>query len=547
MYHTPHTYSRRLAISCANISRGSLPEPASLSVNPSGAQSAPVRSVVIVGGGTAGWMTAASLAHRLHRLGISITLVESSAVGTIGVGEATVPAIRRYFQSLGLDAFEVMRATNGTIKLAIEFEGWKHEGHSFMHPFGRFGLEAGPVAFHHLWNRLRREGDAGTLDEYAMGSQLARAGRVMLPPAEARVDFEHFDWAVHFDASKFAHFLRRFAEGIGVRRIDARVTEVRRGDGERIAGIRLDSGEVLEGELFVDCTGFHRLLIDRTLQSGFVDWRHWLPCDRAVALPCAPAGPDSLAPYTRARALDAGWTWRIPLQNRVGNGYVYSSDHVSDDAALHALRGQLEGEALAEPNLVRFRAGHVRRFWIGNCVAIGLASGFLEPLESTSISLIQMGIDKLLHFWPDSADPADWEPLVAEYNRLSVTEFERIRDFIVLHYGANGRDTSGGRGELWRHCREMPLPETLRRKLALYRARGLIQQFDSESFFDPSWLCMYGNFGIEAGSWDPLANLVPLGELREVTRRVREDIARVARSARTHREFLSVAGAAATS
>ena len=506
-------------------------------------KSAPLRSVVIVGGGTAGWMTAASLAHRLQKLGVSITLVESSAVGTIGVGEATVPAIRRYFQSLGLDAFAVMKATNGTIKLAIEFDGWAREGHSFMHPFGRYGLEAGPVAFHHLWNRLRTQGKAGILDEYAMGAQLARAGRMTLPPETARVDFEHFDWAVHFDAAKFAAFLRQFAEARGVRRIDARVAEVLRdGETEHIRGIRLDSGETVNGALFVDCSGFHRLLIEKSLNTGFVDWHHWLMCDRAVALPCQARDPDVLEPYTRSRALDAGWTWRIPLQNRIGNGYVYSSDHISDDAAVAVLRAELEGDALAEPNFVRFRAGHMRRFWVGNCLAIGLSAGFLEPLESTSISLIQMGVDKLLHFWPgESMAPALVAALSAEYNRLSVTEYERIRDFIILHYSANGRS----RGELWRHCREMALPETLTRKVALYRARGLIQQFDSESFFDPSWLCMYGNLGINAGSWDPLTDLIPLEELAEVTRRVRDDISRTARRCTPHREFLRLANALA--
>jgi len=514
-------------------------------MNHSDAQSMPVRSVVIVGGGTAGWMTAASLVHRLGRLGMSITLVESSAVGTIGVGEATVPAIRRYFESLGLDPYEVMKATHGTIKLAIEFDGWRHEGHSFMHPFGRFGLEAGPVAFHHLWNRQRRHGDAGSLDDYAMGAQLARAGRMALPPASPRVDFEHFDWAVHFDASRFAAMLRSFAETRGVRRIDARVAEVLRdGEREHIRGIRLDSGEILEGSLYIDCSGFHRLLIECSLQSGFVDWRHWLPCDRAVALPCAAADAENISPYTRARAMDAGWTWRIPLQNRVGNGYVYSSDLISDEQALEVLRKELEGKALGEPNVVKFRAGHVRRFWIGNCVAIGLSGGFLEPLESTSISLIQMGIDKLLHFWPDQPLTAELTDSLADaYNRMSVTEFERIRDFIVLHYSANGRHDDDGRGELWRYCREMPLPETLTRKIAMYRARGLIELFDAESFFDPSWLCMYGNFGIDAGSWDPLTNLLPLPELEDVMRRVRDDIARVARDATPHREFLRLAGA----
>src|SRR5262245_8414438 len=348
--------------------------------------SSPIRSVVIVGGGTAGWMTAASLAHRWQRLGVSITLVESSAVGTIGVGEATVPAIRRYFASLGLNGFEVMKATNGTIKLAIEFDGWKHEGHSFMHPFGRYGLEAGPIAFHDLWNRLRAEGSAGELDAYSMGVQLARAGRITMPPDNPRVDFEHFDWAVHFDAGRFAAFLRSFAEARGVRRIDARLTEVlREGESEHLKGIRLDNGDTLEGGLYIDCSGFHRLLIDKTLHSGFVDWRHWLVCDRAVALPCAHADPASLAPYTRSRALEAGWSWRIPLQNRVGNGYVYSSDHISDEQAVAALRAQLEGQALGEPNLVKFRAGDVRRFWGGNCVALGLRAGVLEPRGSTRL------------------------------------------------------------------------------------------------------------------------------------------------------------------
>ncbi|MEO8062269.1 MAG: tryptophan halogenase family protein [Pseudomonadota bacterium] len=512
------------------------------------AQSGPVRSVVIVGGGTAGWMTAASLAHRLQRLGVSITLVESSAVGTIGVGEATVPAIRRYFESLGLDTFAVMKATNGTVKLAIEFDGWRREGHSFMHPFGRYGLEAGPIAFHHLWNRLKQNGEPGTLDEYAIGAQLARAGRVTLPPDNPRVDFEHFDWALHFDASRFAAFLRTCAESRDVRRIDAKVAEVLRdGETENIRGVRLDSGDILEGSLYIDCSGFHRLLIEKSLQSGFVDWRHWLMCDRAVALPCAAADPVNIAPYTRSRALEAGWTWRIPLQNRVGNGYVYSSDHISDEQALTALRAELEGPALGEPNTVRFRAGHVRRFWVGNCVAIGLSSGFLEPLESTAISLIQMGIDKLLHFWPDEAmTPQTRAPLAAEFNRLSVTEFERIRDFIILHYSANGRQAGpANKADLWRYCREMELPETLVRKIAMYRARGLIQQFDSESFFDPSWLCMYGNLGIDAQSWDPLANLLPIADLTEVTRRVRGDIARMAGSATPHREFLKLAEALA--
>ena len=500
---------------------------------------APVTSVVILGGGTAGWMTAASLLHRLGRLGVTVTLIESSQIGTIGVGEATVPAIKRYFESLGLDPFEVMRANNGTVKLGIEFDGWRHEGHSFIHPFGRYGIQAGPVAFRDIWNRLRAAGETSSLDDFSLGTQLARAGRVFQPPREPRGDFEAFDWAVHFDAGRFAQYLRQFSEARGVKRIDARLKEVRlHPETGHIEQLLLDNGEAVSGELYIDCSGFHRLLIDGALQAGFEDWRHWLMCDRAIALPCAAADSEAIAPYTRSRAMDAGWIWRIPLQNRIGNGYVYSSDHISDDAALATLQSELEGESLAAPNPVRFRAGHTRKFWLKNCVAIGLSGGFLEPLESTSISLIQMGIDKLVHFWPDTLMAPE---LAAEYNRLSIHEFERIRDFIILHYSANGR----AGGELWRYCREMKLPDSLVHKIELYRARGLIVQYESESFFDPSWVCMYANFGIEAQSWDPLTNLLQIEDLKDVTRRMRADIAAIAGEGTLHREFLRLAGALA--
>jgi tryptophan 7-halogenase len=499
----------------------------------------PVTSVVILGGGTAGWMTAAALLQRLGPLGINVTLVESSQIGTIGVGEATVPAILRFFDSLDLDVYEVLRATNGTIKLGIEFDGWKHEGHSFIHPFSQYGIHVGPVGFHHLWNRLRAAGETSPLDDYSLGVQMARAGRVFLPTKQPRADFEIFDWAIHFDASRFAQFLRRYCEARGVRRIDARLMEaVREPQNGHIARLRLDNGETVEGQLFIDCSGFHRLLIERVFDSGFEDWRHWLMCDRAVALPCVAAEPTSPAPYTRSRAMKAGWTWRIPLQNRIGNGYVYSSDHISDDAAVASLRHGLEGKALAEPNFVRFRAGHMRRFWAGNCVAIGLSAGFLEPLESTSISLIQMGIDKLIHLWPDTRMAPE---LAAEYNRLSVQEFARIRDFIILHYAANGRTD----GDLWRHCREMTLPDTLEHKIALYRTSGRLVQYPSESFFESSWVCMYANFGIEARGWEPLTELLDLDELKTVTRRLRPDIAALAREGSPHREFLRLHGALA--
>lgn len=504
-----------------------------------GFSGAPVTAVVILGGGTAGWMTAASLCQRLGKLGVCITLIESSQIGTIGVGEATVPAILRYVQSLGLDIYEVLRATQGTIKLGIEFDGWKHEGHRFIHPFGRYGLQAGPVAFHHIWNRLGAAGDTASINDYSLSAQLARSGRMFLPKPESRGDFEAFDWAIHFDAGRFAQLLRRFCEARGVRRIDARLKEAQLDPASgHISQLLLDNGDTIDGQLFIDCSGFHRLLIEGALSAGYEDWRHWLMCDRAIALPCAARDPSALALYTRSRALNAGWSWRIPLQNRIGNGYVYSSDHISDDQALAMLCAELEGEALAEPNLLRFRAGHVKRFWVGNCVAIGLAGGFLEPLESTSISLIQMGIDKLIYLWPDQRMNPE---LAQEYNRLSVQEFAQVRDFIILHYCANQRAD----GNLWRYCRGMALPDSLSHKLALYQARGVLVQYQSESFFDPSWVCMYANFGIEARGWDPLTDLLPLEELREVTRRLRADIVALALEGSPHRDFLRIRGALA--
>ena len=367
-----------------------------------------------------------------------------------------------------------MKATNGTIKLAIEFDGWKTR-RSFLHASLRpLWPRGGAGGFSpHLGIACAAHGDAGTLDEYAMGAQLARAGRMTSPPDNPRVDFEHFDWAVHFDASQFAAFLRTVRRGArrAAHRCACRPKCCAMANPSTIRSVRLDSGEMLEAALFIDCSGFHRLLIEKTLQAGFVDWRHWLMCDRAVALPCAHADPSAIAPYTRSRALDAGWTWRIPLQNRVGNGYVYTSDHISDEQALAALRGQLEGEALGDPNFVRFRAGHVRRFWIGNCVAIGLSSGFLEPLESTSISLIQMGIDKLLHLLAGRVDRA------LGRRRIQPAVDRRVRTHPRFHHPALQRQRPGRTArELWRYCREMPLPETLTRKLdAVSRARAHLE------------------------------------------------------------------------
>ena len=497
----------------------------------------PVQSIVVVGGGTAGWMAAASLIHRLGPMGVAVTVVESSAIGTIGVGEATVPAIRRYFSSLGLDTFELMKACNATFKLAIEFDGWLKPGHSFMHPFGRYGVAAGPLSFHHLWQRLAQAGEVeeaskvGPLGDYSLGDAMARAGRFALPDAQPPADFAFYDWAIHFDASLFARYLRGFSEARGVKRIDGRIVEVRRAANSGfIEAVRLENGDEVGGDLFVDCSGFRGLLIGEALGVPFVNWRKWLLCDRAVALPCAHADAEDLTPYTRSRAEVAGWTWRIPLQHRVGNGYVYSSEHISDEAAEAVLRAGLDGAAMAEANRVRFTAGHRARLWEKNCVAIGLAGGFLEPLESTSITLIQAGIDKLLTFFPDKRCDAR---LSGEYNRISVLEYERIRDFIILHYWGNRRD-----GAFWRHCRQMELPDSLVHRIELYRASGKIAQMEWDSFFEPSWVCLLNGLDVVPEAYDPFADQYALEDVQDLGRNVRADVQRMAMDAPLHAEFI---------
>ncbi len=496
-----------------------------------------IRQLVIVGGGTAGWMTAASFAHYFGR-NLDITVIESSEIGTVGVGEATIPAIRDFIRSLGLDEFEVMRATQATCKLGIEFKDWSRTGASFFHPFGVFGSPARDVPFHQYWLRLRKQGDTTPYGEYSLAVLLARQNRFTRPHPQA-TGLSIFDWAWHFDAGLFAAYLRDFALRRGVVRIDRKIVDVnlRAGDGF-IESVSLDDGARVGGELFVDCSGFRGLLIEGALETGYEDWTRWLPCDRAVAIPCASAG--ELTPYTRASALAAGWQWRIPLQHRLGNGYVYCSRFVSDDEAAATLIGNLEGEPLAEPNFLRFTTGHRRKFWNRNCVALGLAGGFLEPLESTSISLIETGIEKLRRLFPDkSFDPA----LAEEFNRSSQLEFERLRDFLVFHYKATSREDS----PLWRECRAMPIPETLGYKLELFKSRGFLVRYEWETFFDPSWMALYSGFDYLPDDYDPLADHFDIEELRRTLAGMRRKIAAAVALTPPHAQFIARYCAAAPS
>ncbi|WP_375271203.1 tryptophan halogenase family protein [Sphingomonas sp.] len=491
----------------------------------------PIRSIVIVGGGTAGWMAATFLARRLAHLGVSITVVESSAIGTVGVGEATVPAIRDFFAAVELGETDLLRETEATIKYGIRFADWKAPGHSFFHPFGLYGVPARGVAFHHYWLKRRAAGDATPIGDYCLATQLAERG-LFLPPSDRPAnDLGVFNFAVHFDASKFAALLRRLALANAVGHRDAQVTRVAL-DPERghVTGVDLDSGEHLPGDLWIDCSGFRSLLLGEAMEVGFRDWRHWLPCDRAVALPCSSDRVHH--PMTTATAMEAGWRWHIPLRHRVGNGYVYCSDFIDDDAAEARLRETLESEALASANRIRFTPGHRDEFWTRNVVGLGLSSGFLEPLESTSITLIQSGLERLLPLFPDrNFDPR----LAAVYNRQSVLEFERIRDFLMLHYQGNARH-----GEpFWDHVRAIQPPPGLQIKLDAWRAAGEFVRNEWDTFQDASWLSMYAGFDDLPAGHSPMADQFTDAELRDSMARMRDAITATLAHAEPHATFLA--------
>lgn len=463
--------------------------------------------LIIIGGGTAGWMAAACLRRFLPQ-DWRVALVESDDIGTVGVGEATIPQIRLFNQALGIDEDEFLTATQGTIKLGIEFSGWTRPGHRYMHAFGAIGRGLGLLEFQHYWLRARSLGAAQSLDHYSLNERAAIARRMQRGAPRTSPHLLEMPYAFHFDAGLYAAYLRRRAEANGVERIEGRVADVRL-DGENgdVAGVTLADGRAIDGDFFIDCSGFRGLLIEGALATGYDDWSHWLANDRAVAVPCAHGDTPQL-PWTGATARDAGWQWRIPLQHRIGNGYVYCSDHISDDDALATLLAHLDGAPQAEPNRLRFTSGKRRQMWNRNVVALGLASGFMEPLESTSIHLVQAGISRLLKMLPAGAsDPA----VAAEFNRQSDFEWERIRDFIILHFKATERrDTA-----YWRDRAAMPIPDTLAAKIELFRAQGLIFREHEELFTESGWLQVLVGQGIEPRRWHPLADGIGEAELAQ--------------------------------
>ena len=496
-----------------------------------------IRRVVIVGGGTAGWMTAIALVDAVGRA-CETVLIESEQVGIVGVGEATIPPIKLFNQKVGIDEREFLRETGGTFKLGIEFVNWARQNHRYFHPFGRYGAEFDAVPLHHFWLRERKRGDTTELGDYSMAWAVAKRGRFEHPIRDRRRVQSTFDYAYHFDAAMYGRYLRGKAEARGVKRIEGKVVDVTlEAEQGLIERVTLEDGQHVGGDLFIDCSGFRGLLIEQALETGYEDWTHWLPCDRAVAVPCA-HGEEGLSPYTRSTAKRAGWQWRIPLQHRVGNGHVYCSAHLSDDEAADVLLENLEGEALADPRPLRFVTGRRRKFWNRNCVAIGLAAGFMEPLESTSIHLIQTAINRLLALFPQRGAMA---LSAAEFNRLTATEYERVRDFLILHYYANARDDS----DFWRACAAMEIPDELQYKIDHFRAFARIVAAPLELFQNPSWLAVLMGQAGEPGGYDPMVDQRPHVEAARHLASLRRVIGEAAEAMPTQPEFLSRIGALA--
>ncbi|RYY47865.1 MAG: tryptophan 7-halogenase [Sphingomonadales bacterium] len=483
-----------------------------------------VRRVVIAGGGTAGWMAAAAIARTMGRA-VDLTLVESEAIGTIGVGESTIPPIVAYNRLLGINEADFMAATQATFKLGILFDNWKEPGHRYFHSFGLTGKDHWSAGFQHFWLQARARGLAQSYDDYCL--ELVAA----LQSKFAHLPDESMNYAYQFDSALYAKFLRTMAEGDGTRRIEGKIARVEL-DGESgdIAALTLESGERVEGDLFLDCTGFRAVLIEQALHAGFDDWTHWLPCDSAIAIQTESVGPA--VPYTRAMAHDAGWQWRIPLQHRVGNGIVYCSRYLGKDAALERLLGNIEGKAVVQPNFLRFTSGVRRKQWHRNCVAVGLSGGFMEPLESTSIHLIQRAVLRILRMMPQGKVSARD---VAEFNDQQQQDMEQIRDFLILHYKATDRRDSG----FWRQCASMTVPDTLTQKIELFRETGRVFRRNEELFAENSWVQVMMGQGIIPQSWHPIAEKLRDDELAKLMTMLRDNVARTVASLPSHEAYVA--------
>jgi len=492
-----------------------------------------IERIVIVGGGTAGWMTAAALSRLSESRKVAITLIESEAIGTVGVGEATIPPMVEFNQLLGIDEREMMAATQATFKLGIQFANWGNRGESYIHPFGAYGYQLGGISFHQVWHRAKAEGDPRPLQVFNLETMAAYFGKFSRTQDYQRDDLPPMNYAYHIDASRYAAFLRAYAEKRGVERREGKVASTALDPVTgHVTSVTMEDGTQIAGDLFVDCSGFRGLLIEQALETGYDDWRHYLPCDRAVALPCLREDGSGPAPFTRATAHGAGWQWCVPLQNRNGNGHVYCSEYMSDDEAHATLVKNLAGKPGAEPNFLRFVTGRRKKFWNRNVVAIGLAAGFMEPLESTSIHLINTGINKLIAVLSLDGITQTQEDA---YNRLTAKEYARIRDFLILHYNATSRDDT----PFWDHVRTMDVPDTLTEKVELFRTNGQIFREEDELFTETSWAAVMLGQGIQMGGHGPIAAAMSVPEFKREFDEMEKSIRYLVNQMPTHGDYLA--------
>ena len=487
--------------------------------------------IVIVGGGTAGWMCAAALSSTVDPALYRISLVESDEILTVGVGEATLPQMKDFNDYIGIIEADMMSKTNATFKLGIEFINWGFQNSSYIHPFGVHGKPIGGVEFHNQWVRANLAGYSNNVEDFSYAITACRHKKFDFPTNDPESINATYSYAYHFDALLYARYLRQFSEKLGLTRIEGKIIDVKcHPESGDITTLHLESGQMITGDLFIDCSGFRGLLIEQALQTGWEDWSHWLPCDRAIAVPCERT--KELLPYTQSIACDAGWQWRIPLQNRIGNGYVFCSEFMNADEATTSILDTLEGPALAEPKVISFKAGRRLKSWNKNCITLGLSSGFLEPLESTSIYLIQIAIMNLLQLLPrKNIDPA----LSTEFNRRVGDEYERVRDFLILHYHAN---TKGGKG-LWEYCQNMEIPDSLSHRMAEFKHRGYLRKQVEGLFSPPSWLAVYLGQGIIPTHYDRLANNMPLKDAIAEMKNLQSSIIERVQTMPDHIDFLA--------
>ena len=492
-----------------------------------------IESIVIVGGGTAGWMAAAALSRLKTGRELAVTLVESEQIGTVGVGEATIPPFVQFNQLLEIDEAEMLAAVGGTFKLGIQFANWGAEGESYIHPFGSYGYDVAGLSFPHIWHRMRQEGDKRPIQVFNLETMAAYFGKFSRTQDYARDDLPPMNYAYHIDAGRYARFLRGYAEARGVVRQEGKVADVSLDpESGYVSSITMEDGARIAGDLFIDCSGFRGLLIEQALETGYEDWRHLLPCDRAVAVPCDRPPNAPVPPFTRATAHKAGWQWEVPLQHRNGNGHVYCSEFMSDDEAWSILRSNIAGQPGAEPNFLRFVTGRRKKFWIRNVVAIGLAAGFMEPLESTSIHLIGTGISKLVAVLSLSGITQAQQDA---YNRLTGKEYARIRDFLVLHYNATRRNDT----KFWDHCRTMAVPDTLTEKIELFRATGQIFREEDELFAETSWAAVMMGQGIAMEGHNPLADTLDREKLAREMGEIEKSIRFLVEHMPAHGDYLN--------